>query len=433
MKKRTFLKLSASAMISPFVAPIEDWMPQEKLKNWAGNLVYSTNKIAYPKTVAEVQKIVKSHERLKVLGTKHCFNTIADTRDFFISLREMNKVVKLDEAAKTVTIEGGMNYGTLSPWLESKGFALHNLASLPHISVAGACTTATHGSGVRNGNLSSEVAALEIVTAAGDVVELSRTKDGEKFDALVVGLGAVGVITKVTLNIVPTFKVKQYVYLDLPLSQLKENFEAILSSAYSVSLFTDWQSESVNEVWIKAVDTDKTDFSKTPEFFGGKAATKNMHPIAALSAENCTEQMGVPGPWFDRLPHFKMGFTPSSGVELQAEYFVPRKNGLEAYLEVAKLGKEIGPHLFISEIRTIEADNFWMSPCYNQPSLAIHFTLKQDWPNVSKLLPKIEAALEPFGAKPHWGKMFTLSPSVLQSRYTKLDAFKKLVLTYDPK
>ncbi|MET0298459.1 MAG: FAD-binding protein [Flavitalea sp.] len=433
MKKRTFLKLSASAMISPFVAPIEDWMPQEKLKNWAGNLVYSTNKIAYPKTVAEVQKIVKSHERLKVLGTKHCFNTIADTRDFFISLREMNKVVKLDEAAKTVTIEGGMNYGTLSPWLESKGFALHNLASLPHISVAGACTTATHGSGVRNGNLSSEVAALEIVTAAGDVVELSRTKDGEKFDALVVGLGAVGVITKVTLNIVPTFKVKQYVYLDLPLSQLKENFEAILSSAYSVSLFTDWQSESVNEVWIKAVDTDKTDFSKTPEFFGGKAATKNMHPIAALSAENCTEQMGVAGPWFDRLPHFKMGFTPSSGVELQAEYFVPRKNGLEAYLEVAKLGKEIGPHLFISEIRTIEADNFWMSPCYNQPSLAIHFTLKQDWPNVSKLLPKIEAALEPFGAKPHWGKLFTLSPSVLQSRYTKLDAFKKLVLTYDPK
>ncbi|RYG05836.1 MAG: FAD-binding protein [Chitinophagaceae bacterium] len=432
MKKRTFLKLSASAMISPFVAPLEDWMPQEKLKNWAGNLTYSTSKIAYPKTVAEVQKIVKSHERLKVLGSKHCFNTIADTRDFFISLRDMNKVVKLDEAAKTVTIEGGMNYGTLSPLLERKGFALHNLASLPHISVAGACTTATHGSGVKNGNLSSGVAALEIVTAAGDVVELSRAKDGEKFEALVVGLGAIGVITKVTLNIVPTFKVKQYVYLDLPLSQLKENFEAILSSAYSVSLFTDWQTESVNEVWIKAVDSDKTDFSKTPEFFGGKAATKNMHPIAALSAENCTEQMGVPGPWFDRLPHFKMGFTPSSGVELQAEYFVPRKSGLEAYLAIAKLGKEIGPHLFISEIRTIEADNFWMSPCYGQPSLAIHFTLKQDWPNVSKLLPKIEAALEPFGAKPHWGKMFTLSPSVLQSRYAKLDAFKKLVLTYDP-
>ena len=124
-----------------------------------------------------------------------------------------------------------------------------------------------------------------------------------------------------------------------------------------------------------------------PEFYGAKAATQNMHPIAEVSAENCTEQMGVPGPWYERLPHFKMGFTPSSGVELQSEYFVPRQHAVEAILAIASLGKQISPHLFISEIRTIAADNLWLSPCYQQPSVALHFTWKQDWPAVSKLLP----------------------------------------------
>jgi len=142
--------------------------------------------------------------------------------------------------------------------------------------------------------------------------------------------------------------------------------------------------------------------------------------------------MGVPGPWYERLPHFRMGFTPSSGKELQAEYFVPRHNAVEAILAIARMKKEIGPHLFISEIRTINADNLWMSPCYNQPSVAIHFTWKQDWPSVRKLLPKIEKELAPFNVKPHWGKLFTMSPATLQHRYAKLADFKKLLIDYDP-
>jgi xylitol oxidase len=271
------------------------------------------------------------------------------------------------------------------------------------------------------------------VSAEGELVQISKKNDAEKFAAMVVGLGAFGVITKVTLDIQPTFTVRQYVYEHLPFSELRTNFQEILSAAYSVSLFTDWQSDTVNEVWIKAVERDKTDFSKRDEFFGAKAATKNMHPIAALSAENCTEQMGVAGPWFERLPHFKMGFTPSSGVELQAEYFIPGKHGLDAFLAISKLGKEIGPHLFISEIRTINEDALWMSPCYKESCTTIHFTWKQDWPAVSKLLPKVEAALAPFAPRPHWGKLFTMDTAVLRSRYKKLDDFKKLVAEYDPK
>ncbi len=365
------------------------------------------------------------------MGTRHCFNRIADSKDNLISTKKLNKVVSLDTTARKVTVEGGIKYGELAPWLHERAFALHNLASFPHISVAGSCTTATHGSGVKNPNLAAAVNALEIVTANGSVIHLSRDKDGQKFLGAVVGLGALGIITKVTLDIEPTFMMRQNVFLKMPMSELKEHFEEIVSAAYSVSLFTDWQNESINEVWIKSQVDDRTD-NAMPEFFGAKAATKNMHPIADLSAENCTEQMGVPGPWFERLPHFKMGFTPSSGKELQAEYFIPFHNAVDAIFAIQRLGKQIGPHLFISEIRTIASDNLWMSPCRKQASVSIHFTWKQEWAEVIKLLPLIEKELMPFNVKPHWGKLFTLSPKVLASRYEMLDAFKHMVATDDP-
>src|SRR6267378_2356152 len=317
-------------------------------------------------------------------------------------------------------------------FLDSKGFALHNLASLPHISIAGAISTATHGSGEKNGNLATAVSALEIVTAAGEVVKLSRQRDGEAFLGAVVGLGALGVITKVSLDIQPTFLMRQYVYENMPLAEMKDHFDAIQSSAYSVSLFTDWQNQRINEVWFKSSMEEGQAFDAAPDFFGAKRATKNLHTIAELSAEKCTEQMGVPGPWYERLPHFRMGFTPSAGKELQAEYFVARKNAVDAILAVEKLHDQVGPHLLITEIRTIAADNFWMSPCYKQDSVTIHFTLKPDWPAISKLLPVIEKELAPFHARPHWGKLFTMAPAHLDSLYEKLPEFMALSRRFDP-
>jgi xylitol oxidase len=188
----------------------------------------------------------------------------------------------------------------------------------------------------------------------------------------------------------------------------------------------------VNEVWIKERAGGGKKFAAKPEFFGAKLAKKNLHPIAELGAENCTEQMGVPGPWYERLPHFKMGFTPSAGKELQSEFFVPRQHAVEAILAVEKLHEKISPHLLITEIRTIAADDLWMSPCYQQDSVAIHFTWQQDWPAVKAVLPEIENALAPFGVRPHWGKLFTIAPAVLRSRYKRLAEFVELAKMYDP-
>jgi xylitol oxidase len=430
--KRTFLKICSAAMTSRVLSPLFAWSSDGKLTNWAGNVAYSTEKQYSANSLKDIQEFVRTRSSLKVLGTRHCFNKIADSTREFLSVKAMDHIVGLDPDARTVTIESGMTYGQLCPYLDSQGWALHNLASLPHISVAGACSSATHGSGEKNGNLSTAVSALEMINAAGEVIKVSRSRDGEMFRGAVVGLGALGVITKVTLDVQPRFMMNQYVYENLPLSELREHFDVIESAAYSVSLFTDWQEKRINEVWLKLRMPHEPKFDAPVEFFGAKRATRNLHPIIALSAENCTEQMGVPGPWYERLPHFRMGFTPSAGKELQSEYFVPRQNAVDAILAVERLRDQVGPHLLISEIRTIAADDLWMSPCYQQPSVSIHFTWKQDWPAVKSLLPVIERELGPFQARPHWGKLFTISPADIHARYQRLPEFLETRTKYDP-
>jgi len=437
MKKRQFIKTASAILSGTVLSPlisctVEKKTVDQKITNWAGNLSYSTATIQSPKTTEEVTAIIKTSEKLRALGTRHCFNTIADSNARLLSTKELNEIGDIDKAANVITVGGGIRYGELCELLHNKGLALHNLASLPHISVAGACATATHGSGAGNGNLSTAVSAIEMVTGTGEVINLSRAADKNTFNGAVVNLGALGVVTKVTLDLIPTFSVAQTVYLNLPVSQLEEHFDSIMSSGYSVSLFTDWQSETINQVWVKEVTPSDKPVIAKKEFFGAQPADRNVHPIIEISAENCTDQMGVPGPWYERLPHFKMGFTPSSGEELQAEYFVPRDKAVAAIKKVMTLRDELKSILFISEIRAIAADELWMSPCYNQPSVSIHFTLKQQTDAVLKFLPKVEELLAEFNVKPHWGKLFTIAPATLQSRYARLDDFVQLMKKYDP-
>jgi alditol oxidase len=438
MKKRTFLKLSTALLSAPLLSPMIGCEKPARLKNWAGNLTYNTDNVVNPKSVKDLVKNVQRVQKMRTLGTRHCFNTIADSKDNLITTKHLLNILEIDHKNLKVKVEGGIKYGELAPFLEKGGFALHNLASLPHISIGGACATATHGSGVTNGNLATAVLAMEIVNAKGEIITLSKENSGDKFNGAVVGLGALGPVISLTLAIQPTFQVRQDVYQNMPMSNLDKHFDEIMSAGYSVSLFTDWQNNNINEVWIKSkyrAELGKKIEGKEPakpEFFGGKLATKNLHPIAELGAENCTDQMGVLGAWHDRLPHFKMGFTPSSGKELQSEFFVDRKDAVAAMKAVEKLHAKIGPLLMITEIRTIAADNLWMSTAYKRDSVAIHFTWKQEVEGVMALLPEIEAALEPFNYRPHWGKIFTIDPKKLQARYEKLADFKALVAEFDP-
>lgn len=420
----------AAASLSRVVTAADSAEPLPHATNWAGNLRYHADKVFAPRTVEDVQQIVRETASLRALGSRHSFNTIADSTTNQISLLHLDSI-DLDEKAHTVTVGAGVRYGTLAPVIDAKGYAVHNLASLPHITVAGAIATATHGSGVHNGNLSTAVRGLEIVTVDGEIKHL--TPADPHFAGAVVGLGSLGIVTKVTLAVQPRFDMTQVVYRYLPMAQLEHNLEAIMSAGYSVSLFTDWQNDRIAQVWIKSRVANGEKSPILPNFYGAKPATRNMHPIEANSAENCTDQMGVPGPWYERMPHFKMNFTPSNGAELQTEYFVPRSRGYEAICAVETLKDKITPHLFISEIRSIAADDLWMSMAYKRDSLAIHFTWKPQTPEVTAILPEIEAKLAPFDARPHWAKVFTFPPATLAARYEKMQAFRSLVKDHDPK
>lgn len=398
------------------------------LQNWAANLTYQAAKIHYPDSVGEVQELVADATKIRALGTRHSFSDIADTRDELISTAKLDRVLSIDRQAMTVTIEGGVTYGQLASRLQSEGWAVHNLASLPHISVAGACATATHGSGDQNGNLATAVSAMQVVVANGEVVEFSRAKDLDQLNGAVVHLGGLGIVTRLTLDIQPSFQVRQEVFKSVPLDAVYAHFEEITSSGYSVSLFTNWVKPSIDQVWVKSMDAGES----RKDFFGGTLAMVHLHPLPDHSPANCTDQMGIPGPWSERLAHFKLEFTPSSGEELQSEFLIPRHHAVEAIKAVRELREQISPLLHISEIRTIAADELWMSPCYRQPCVGIHFTWRKNWDGVRTLLPVIEDALLPFQARPHWGKLTTMAGAKVSGLYEKLADFRSLVELHDP-
>lgn len=429
MKRNEFLKKSGIGLMALGMYKWPALHQVELESNWAGNLTYHRKELFAPKSRAELIDVVKKIKNGKALGSKHSFNTVADTTASHISLVYLNSILSLDETNQLVWVESGIRYGTLGKWLDARGYALHNLASLPHISVMGAVSTGTHGSGDKNGNLSSAVSAIELIKADGTAVLL--TDKDPLFYGAVIGLGALGVIYKVALKIQPRFEVTQHVFENLPMSKLKDQFDAIFGSGYSVSLFTHWLDKTINQVWIKR-RTDQSYAALGNDFLGAKAAISNLHPIKVNSPINCTEQMGVPGPWYERLPHFKLDFTPSNGAELQSEFFVPRKWAYQAIMAIESMHKEINPILYVTELRSIRADEFWMSPAYKQDIIAIHFTWKPMNDEVQQLLPKIEAALKPFNGKPHWGKISRISKEELSKRYPKWNDFKKLRKEMDP-
>jgi alditol oxidase len=406
--------------------------------NWAGNYAYRAASLLEPASVAELQRLLPTLTHAKALGARHSFNSIADTPGTQISLAHF-KSISLDTSDAThptVTIGAGVTYGELAPVLHQRGFAVPNLASLPHISVVGACATATHGSGLANQCLSTAVSAIDLVTSSGDLLHLSRAENPDIFAGAVVALGALGIITSLTLDLVPTFQVVQTVYENLPFHELERSLVDIFSAGYSVSLFTDWQQHHASQAWVKSKLKPKLTSAEPPPapetFFGATRQTAKLHPLPRHSAENCTEQL-TPGPWHERLPHFRLDFTPSSGAELQSEYFVPLADGFNAISAVEQLRDRITPLLFITELRTVAADDLWLSMAYARDSLAIHFTWRPEPNAVLSLLPLIEAQLAPFAARPHWGKLFTTSPATLRHLYPKLGAFRELTSRLDPR
>ena len=393
-------------------------------RNWAGNVRYAARAYHRPSSTDELRELVAGSDRIRAVGSGHSFNRLGDTTGDLVTLAGLPSTVHLDERRRVVDVPAAMRYGDLATWLHDRGYALANLASLPHISVAGAVATGTHGSGDAVGNLATAVAGLELVTAAGELLTVDR--DNDDFAGMVVSFGALGIVTRLTLDVVPTFDVRQYVCLDLPRAALDEAF----ASAYSVSVFTDWRSTRGTQVWRKQLAEQA---APPAHWLGTTAADRPWHPVPGMPAVNCTEQLGVAGPWHERLPHFRLGFTPSSGDELQSEYHLPRAVAADALAALDEVAHLIAPVSQTSELRTIAADGLWLSPNQGRETLAVHFTWIADASAVLPVVAEVERALAPFAPRPHWGKVFSLAPDAIAATYPRWAAFTALQHHLDPK
>ena len=400
------------------------------LTNWAGNITFRPERLHRPTSLPELQTMVAASSRLRVLGTGHSFNRIADTPGDLVLLHDMPPTVEIDTAGAQIRVAGAVRYGELTQSLHVAGFALPNLGSLPHISVAGACATGTHGSGVGIGALATSVSAVELVTADGDLVSFG--KSDPSFEGTVVALGALGVVTHLTLDLLPTFEVSQVVYDGLSREALHSHLDEVLTSAYSVSVFTDHRAGSSAQVWQKHLVDGQPSEPAATTWLDATLADGPRHPVPGVDPKHCTEQGDVAGPWHTRLPHFRLEFTPSSGNELQTEYLMPRNHALAALMAVEDLSELFAPLLQISELRTVAADELWMSPAHGRDSLALHFTWVDDTPGVLSVLSLLEQALADLDARPHWGKVFTTEPDVVRSLYPRLPDFQALLVEHDP-
>ena len=409
--------------------------------NWARNVVFGSKELRSPSSVAELQQIVRGSDRVRALGSAHSFNRIADTTGVLVSTSSLPPLVEVLPDGTAVRVGGGVRYGELAQQLWAASYALRNLGSLPHISVAGACSTGTHGSGNANQSLAASVTALDMVTADGGLARLAR--GSPDFAGAVVGLGSLGIVTTMELEIVPAFEVRQFVYEDLPFGRIVSHFDQIFSSGYSVSAFTDWRGDpGNNRVWQKQrIPEDSGDWpgdgtsgaaDGAAEWLGGRLADGPRNPVPGMAPDNATEQLGIPGPWQERLPHFRLAFTPSSGEELQTEYLLPRELAGAAIEALAALGDRIAPVLQIGEIRTVAADDLWLSMASGRDSVAFHFTWIQDDAAVTPVVAAIEAVLAPFAARPHWGKVFGVAPETVAGLYPRWDDFAALLPRYDP-
>lgn len=399
----------------------------DPLRNWAGNLAYGPTTLHVPRSVDELQEIVRAAPRAKALGTRHSFNAIAATEGALISLAHLNRVLAIDTAARTVTVEGGATYRDIAPQLDAAGFALANLASLPHVTIAGACATGTHGSGNANPGLAAAVAGMTLVTASGELLTMDRSDP--RFPALPVNLGALGIVSAITLDIVPRFSVRQEVYLQLPFTYFRGDFDSVMGAAYSVSAFSRWRSDSIDQLWMKSLG----DAPPLPRTLGGARWSERAVPLVPDPANSgLGELLGGVLPWHSRVPHYPIDADIPTGAELQTEYFVARAHAPAALGALDAIRERFAPLLQISEIRTVAADALWMSPTSGRDSVALHFAWHPDWPAVRAILPQIEAALAPFAPRPHWGKLFTMGASDLAAAYPNLPAFRAVGTALDP-
>ncbi|WP_433953374.1 D-arabinono-1,4-lactone oxidase [Curtobacterium flaccumfaciens] len=392
--------------------------------NWSGTVTYTAERVVRPSSIDEAAQVVADTDRVHGLGTRHSFNDVADTPGTLLDLTGIPTDLVVDAEHRTVTLGAGTRYGDVAADIDRAGFALHNTGSLPHISVGGAVATGTHGSGTTLGSLATAVRAFEVLGPDGSARTIDRTDPA--FDGAVLHLGLLGIVTRVTLDVEPAYRMRQDVYGAIPWDTFTANVAEVHATAYSVCAYTVF-GDAITEVLVKSRVPEGAEDVPVPGTLAG------AHRLPGTPGDDHrTARDGSVGPWWDRLPHFPIGSVPSHGSEVQSEHFVPLRHAAAALDALRGLADRIQPHLHVCELRTMAADDLWLSPTQGEDVLCIAFTWKKHPTEVAALLPDLEARLAAFDGRPHWGKMSSLDHAAIAGLYPRLADFRDLVARADP-
>ncbi|WP_370107515.1 FAD-binding protein [Nocardioides sp.] len=400
------------------------------MHNWAENRQLTPREIVSPCSIDELRHTVAAADAVGVIGITHSFTDVFNDRGTLVRLDQMPRDVVIDDERGTAVVAAGVAYSELAQILHARGWAVANLPSLPHVTVGGAVSTGTHGSGVRLRGLADSVQAVRYVIGNGEMRLFSRTQDRETFYGSVVALGALGVAVDYTIALIPSFEVSQSVLTDLTVDDLERDVADMLASAYSVSVFTDWSENT--SVFLKESSGATDRRGKGARWVGGVLAESQVPHVPGETTDGMTPQLAEPGPWFERLPHLLASAILAARTELQSEYFVPAEAGESAIRALRGRAQEFSGCLQVSEVRAVRADEHWLSPAYGRDTISLHFTWRWDPAAVTEVIPVVEETLRPFNPRPHWAKLHELAPEYLAGEYPQLGRFHDLVSEVDP-
>lgn len=414
------------------------------VRNWAGNQVCVPDGVVQPSSVDEVASFVRrAHDggrRVKVIGAGHSFTGVAMTNGSMLSLDRLGRVLDVDPATGQVRVEAGIRLHRLNEELAGVGLAMPNLGDIDRQSIAGAMSTATHGTGLAFGNVATTVVAMQLVTGAGEVVRCSADERPDVWRTARVGIGALGIVTEVTLQCVPAFNLHAHEAIE-PLADVLDDFTAFIASTDHVELYC---MPGARRCQTKR--NTRTDAPARPQprlayvrdkwigenlGFGVVCRVGRRFPSLAPKVASLVTAAAAERELVDRSD--KVFCSPRRVKFVEMEYGIPIDAVPDAVRRVGDVARTLGfPPLFPIEVRASAGDDIALSTAHGRTSgwIAVHQYRGAPYEAYFRA---VEAIMDDYHGRPHWGKLHYQTATTLRRRYPRWDDFAELRARLDPR
>lgn len=435
--RRTFLQqlmgaAAVMAMPSHLLAAGQTALPW---RNWSGSQVCYPKTRSAPADLAQLQNLLKdSTGTIRPVGSGHSFMPLVPTDDTIVSLSRLTGLISVDQKQQQARVWAGTRLGDIGQPLADNGQALLNMPDIDEQSLAGAIATATHGTGAQLACMSNYVEALQLVLANGEVMECSRTQNQAVFNAAQVNIGALGIISQVTLQNQARYKLKRETSW-LPIEEILQNAESLADNNRNFEFyfipftgmgFIDVQNITDEPVTVveKLDQNDGAEDLKTArDILSWSPKLREL--VLGTYMKTLPKEVNVANSWQNYASERNVRFN-------EMEYHLPRENMVKAFNEIRNIVETQFPEVFFPfEVRFIKSDDIWLSPFNGREtcSIAVHRYHQEDYKD---MFAAIEPVMQKYNGRPHWGKLNTMNSAQFSEHYAHWQDFKDIRQQLDP-